>query len=149
MHPLERLAFPTRVVKRAQYEAFEFSLVDDGVLVRNESHADPSDHEYLVTVADGLPTACTCPADDHYEGACKHRVAVAIRRPLLAAATAAADAQSVAADGGRVPSSVADTPDSPSAQDEPAAPTDETCADCIGEFPCWECVRTGRKELPD
>src|SRR6056297_1828761 len=86
MHPLERLDFPTRVAKRAQYEAFEFTVTDDGVRVRNCSHADPTDHEYTVTVEDGLPTACTCPADKRFAGACKHRVAVAIRDPVLAAA---------------------------------------------------------------
>ncbi|WP_415383008.1 SWIM zinc finger family protein [Halosimplex sp. TS25] len=149
MHPLEQLEFSTRVAKRAQYEAFEFSLVAGNVSIRNGSHANPSEHEYLVTVEDGLPIECTCPADDHYEGACKHRVAVAIRRPLLDAVTAADGSQSVAADGGHVPASAANTPEATSAQDEAGAADDEECPDCIGEFPCWECVRTGCKELPE
>ena len=83
MHPLEQLEFPPRVAKRAQYEAFEFSVHSPGVQVRNCSHADPSAHEYLVTVRAGVPTECTCPADETFEGACKHRVAVAIRSPVL------------------------------------------------------------------
>ena len=88
-HPLTRLQTNRRTIKRAQYEAFEFSLTRRGVLVRNASHATPSDHEYLVTIENELPTTCECPADEHAEGACKHRVAVAIRRPVLDAAIAA------------------------------------------------------------
>lgn len=83
--PLSRLETTNRVLKRAQYEAFTFALADGGVLVRNESHADPDDHEYHVTVNRGVPVACECPADEHYDGACKHRVAVAIREPVLQA----------------------------------------------------------------
>ena len=83
MHPLETLDFSTKAAKRAQYEAFEFRLLEDGVLVRNGSYADPMAHEYLVSVDDGIPRRCTCPADIHYEKACKHRVAVAIREPVL------------------------------------------------------------------
>ena len=72
-----------RVLKRAQYEAFEFLLFDGDILVRNESYADPSNHEYRVTIADGFPTVCECPADATYEGPCKHRVAVGIRPKIL------------------------------------------------------------------
>ncbi|WP_435159053.1 SWIM zinc finger family protein [Haladaptatus sp. DFWS20] len=93
---LSELTFTNRVAKRAQYEALEFSLKTRGVLVRNTSHAKPADHEYLVTVHNGIPIACECPADDRYDGACKHRVGVAIRTPLLQAATD----HSLVADGG-------------------------------------------------
>ena len=37
---------PNRILKRAQYEAFAFAWVDGEVRVRNESHAEPSAHEY-------------------------------------------------------------------------------------------------------
>ncbi|UHQ99197.1 SWIM zinc finger domain-containing protein (plasmid) [Natrinema zhouii] len=84
-HPIERLEPTQRTLRRAQYEAFEFELVAQGVLVRNASHANPEDHEYLVTIEDGLPHSCPCPADEHYQGACKHRVAVAIRTSVLEA----------------------------------------------------------------
>ena len=86
-HPLERLEYSRRVLKRAQYEAFEFSLVDGALRVRNASHADPTAHEYRVHVNDGHPVACTCPFDTRGAKACKHRVAVAIRPKLLDAAT--------------------------------------------------------------
>ncbi len=85
-HPIERLEPTQRTLRRAQYEAFEFELTEQGVLVRNTSHANPADHEYLVTIEDGLPHSCPCPADEHYQGACKHRVAVAIRTSVLEAA---------------------------------------------------------------
>lgn len=71
-----------RTRKRAEYEAFTFIPTATGVRVRNESHAEPTAHEYRVTVRDGVPTACTCPADEHGQGACKHRIAVAIRSPV-------------------------------------------------------------------
>src|SRR6056297_4311362 len=81
--PLANLETTNRVRKRAQYEAFEFELRDGDICVRNGSYADPENHEYTVRVEDDLPTACTCPADATYSGACKHRVAVALRQPIL------------------------------------------------------------------
>jgi hypothetical protein len=100
IHPLATLDFPQRVRKRAEYEAFTFSLIPDGVLVRNESYADPASHEYVVQVTDGIPVACDCPADANFAGACKHRVAVAMRRPIL---DAVSRMQAVSAD--RIPPS--------------------------------------------
>jgi hypothetical protein len=143
-HPLASLEYTQRVTKRAQYEAFEFTLVPEGIRVRNGSYADPENHEYLVTVADGVPTDCTCPANAHYEGACKHRVTVAIRRPLIDAVMVDT---ALAADGGLIDEERRDE-----AAADPdgiaASAVDETdCADCLPEFPCWECVRTGRRDL--
>lgn len=85
-HVLERLDPSSTVLKRAQYEAFSFTLYEGDVLVRNESHAEPMNHEYRVTVQDGVPATCECPADRYHSGPCKHRVAVAIRTPVLDAA---------------------------------------------------------------
>ena len=138
-NPLSRLEFTNRVAKRAQYEAFEYTLTPEGVTVRNGSHADPENHEYLVTVRDGLPIACTCPADARFEGACKHRIAVAIRRPILDAAST-----HVATDGGTTIDADQMSEDHDSSADE-----SEECSECFDEFPCWECVRTGRKSLPE
>jgi len=94
--PLANLQTTSRVIKRAQYEAFEFTIEANGVRVRNASHAKPEEHEYVVTITNGLPSKCECPADAKYDGACKHRVAVAIRKPIL---DAAIDRQ-IVADGG-------------------------------------------------
>lgn len=88
-----------------------------------------------------VPAACECLADDRFEGSCKHRVAVAIRKPVMAAATAT----SVAADGG-VDEEFASQAD---ADIEEADPDDCDCRDLPGAFPCWECVRTCQRGLPD
>ena len=98
IHPLFQLEFTRRTAKRAQYEAFEYTLTPTGVRVRNCSHANPDEHEYLVTVENGIPTACECPASQYYEGACKHQVAVAIRRPLVQALSD----QQLVTDGGNL-----------------------------------------------
>ncbi len=136
MNPLKQLSYTDRVAKRAQYEAYEFELVSDGVRVRNCSHADPAAHEYVVTVENGVPVACECPADEHYEGACKHRVAVAIRQPIV---DAAAERQ-VRADGGEV-SLESET------ESDSGRPGQCQCSDDPERIPCWECVRTGRRSL--
>ena len=138
MHPLQELEFSSRVAKRAQYEAFEFTLTNRGVMVRNGSHANPSEHEYVVRVVDGVPTDCECPANHSYEGACKHRVAVAIRTPVLNAARE--HGERALADGG-----VVGAGGSGQGEEE----VDSECEDCIGDFPCWECYRTGKKGFPE
>lgn len=142
MHPLEVLEFPRRVAKRAQYEAFEFTITADGVQVRNCSHADPDNHQYVVTVDDGLPVACDCPADHKYEGACKHRVAVAIRRPVLDAARQSRSRATVC-DGGSA------TPKRPDPESREHTSDSGTCEDCLDDFPCWDCYRTGKRPLPE
>ncbi|WP_336360147.1 SWIM zinc finger family protein [Haladaptatus sp. ZSTT2] len=131
-HLLDRLQYTNRSLKRAQYEAFEFSLTDRGVLVRNGSYADSENHEYLVTITNGIPVDCTCPANARFEGACKHRLAVAIRAPILQAAQ---KVERIMADGGAV---------EPTSSAEPVE-----CEACLRDFPCWECYRSGKKELPD
>lgn len=136
MHPLDELSFTSKVAKRAQYEAFEFAIVPDGVRVRNCSHEQPAEHEYTVTVRDGRPTGCECPADHRFDGACKHRVAVAIRRPIVEAATT----RQVRADGGTIQPNEESTADTD-------CPEDCECAALPDGFPCWDCVRTGCRSL--
>ena len=85
--------YSDRVQKRAEYEAFEFSLGGPGhIKIRNCSHADPSDHTYIVHVEAGETTECTCPADQYRSGPCKHRVAVEANDALLSAGDASTDA---------------------------------------------------------
>ncbi|ELZ27046.1 zinc finger SWIM domain protein [Halogeometricum pallidum JCM 14848] len=136
-HPLNQLEFSKRVGKRAQYEAFEFTLLRNAIRVTNASYADPENHTYEVDIEDGLPARCTCPADERFEGACKHRVAIAIRRPLLQAMTLHRD-EPVVADGGQQHGTLGSKTEA-----------DESCLECLDDFPCWECVKTGRRELPD
>ena len=95
---IETLDADEQVEKRAQWEAFEFTVLGDGdVEVVNDSHADADDHTYTVHVESGIPSDCTCLADTYQEGACKHRVAVAVREPVLEAVSRE---QPVRADGG-------------------------------------------------
>ncbi|MFC7130585.1 SWIM zinc finger family protein [Haloferax chudinovii] len=137
---LARLDPTKRVLKRAQYEAFEFSLFGGDVLVRNASHADPENHEYNVQIVDGLPTSCECPADKKYAGPCKHRVAVAIRRPVLDAV----EQMQMVADGGVV------TNEQPKTEVEDGSkPQNCDCEMLDDDFPCWACVESGRRELPN
>jgi len=151
MHPLAQLEFSKRVAKRAQYEALDISICGEDVLVRNESHANPEEHEYTVTVEDGVPVACSCPADANFDGACKHRVAVAIRRPLCETLQQVEQGRPpVVADGGLEASEhAADDIDSLSlpSEEETAAvelEPEDSCEECLSSFPCWECYRTGR-----
>ncbi|WP_324665391.1 SWIM zinc finger family protein [Haloarcula sediminis] len=150
MHPLEHLEFSKRVAKRAQYEALDISICETDILVRNESHANPEDHEYTVSIDEGIPVSCTCPADARFDGACKHRVAVAIRRPLLDTLQSMKRGEPpLAADGGLSASQAGKDHTS----DTSPAPTDsvtefldrdsEECSECLSDFPCWGCYRTG------
>jgi len=130
--PLNVLEYDEQIAKRAQWEAFEFTVAGDGdVEVVNGSHDEPEEHTYTVHVESGIPSDCTCPAWEYQDGACKHMVAVAIREPVLEAATAE---PTVKADGGLVHS-------------------DERPDDCdCGEWnqglglPCWPCYRDGFEE---
>ncbi|WP_254272316.1 SWIM zinc finger family protein [Haloarcula marina] len=147
-NPLSKLDFTTRVAKRAQYEAFEFDLLGEQIRVRNGSYADPENHEYLVRIEDGIPVSCTCPADEHFEGACKHRVGVAIRRPLVDLVT---DVQ-LRADGGDSiqPSTARERSNSNRALPESTADSEPGTDDCECDglpdsVPCWPCYRDGRK----
>ena len=122
--------------KSAQWEAFEFTVLGDGdVEVVNTSHEDPDDHTYTVHVEGGIPSDCSCPADTYQEGACKHRVAVAIREPVLEAATRE---QPVRADGGVTLEEFA-TKDA----DEDGCWCDDH------SFPCFDCYNAGRRDLPE
>lgn len=147
MHPLAALTFSTRVAKRAQYERFDLTPIETGFRVRNESHANPEDHEYLVQMDGPVPTACSCPADERFDGACKHRVAIAIRRPGRSPKqSSSGDATRIRGDGGR--SANPDTTEVPPS-DERRHHADESasddCEDCLPDVPCWECYRQERR----
>ena len=138
--PLERLDPTNRVLKRAQYEAFEFSLLDGDVRVRNESHLDPANHEYRVTIDDDTPTICECPADAASDRPCKHRVAVAIRPRILVIATK----MQAVTDGG-----VDTTGESGGDHSGDVTPAQCDCDELPDDFPCWACVRTDRRDIPE
>jgi len=95
------LEFTDKTGKRAVYEEFSFHDLGGGsVTVRNESHEAPSEHEHTVHVVGGIPSDCTCKADQYHDGACKHRVAVALRPALVEAAEGDQADPALATDGG-------------------------------------------------
>ena len=145
MHPLATLEFSTRVAKRAQYEAIEISWEDSPLRIRNASHADPSEHEYEVTMTDGVPVACTCPADKRFDGACKHRVAVAIEAGSEASPSTTESARLMTQSGAENDTDADARADS----DETAelSTADDTCPDCRPGFPCWDCYREQKREF--
>jgi SWIM zinc finger len=138
---IDALEFDASTSKRAQYEAFDFELEAPGlVTVRNESHENADEHSYRVNVEDGLPVACECPSDTYHDGACKHRVAVAIREPVLEAASdyERTEESEVATDGGTTVeySGVSE-------QREESRPAECDCLPTFEDLPCWPCYREG------
>ncbi|WP_083252567.1 hypothetical protein [Haladaptatus sp. W1] len=97
------------------------------VEVTTESHENPADHQYVVSIDDvtNALMACTCPHHVHRNAVCKHMPAV----------------DNTTDDGTLDAFSSGDN-------DEDTDPEDCDC-DGLGGFPCWPCVRTGRKELPN
>ncbi|ADJ16717.1 hypothetical protein [Halalkalicoccus jeotgali] len=93
-----------------------------------------------MNVEEGFPVACECPSDTYHDGACNHRVAVAIREPVLKAASdyESGEEQEVATDGG--------TTVERSGSNEYCAknrPTDCGCLPMFEDLPCWPCYRDG------
>ena len=133
LHPsdvVEVLSPDEKTVKRAQWEGFDFTLLGDGdIEVVNTSHEKPEEHTYTVHVEGDIPSDCTCPAWEYHEGACKHMLAVAIREPVLNAATAEPELE---ADGGVVL--------------EEERPEDCDCSPLFEDLPCWPCYREGYEE---
>ena len=82
-HPLDQLNYSKKTARRVTWEAYEFTITSPGrVAVANASYGRlKDDHTYTVTIenVDGvaLPAECECPADQHHDHACKHRVALA------------------------------------------------------------------------
>ena len=112
--------------KRAQWEQFSFDVDAPGLVeVTNKSHENPADHQYIVSIDDVTHElmACTCPHHVHRNAFCKHMAAV----------------ENATDDG---------TLEAFSSEDNETEPEDCDCDD-LGDFPCWPCVRTGRKELPN
>lgn len=141
-HPLDQLETTQRSLTRVQNESFDFRLHRGDILVTNLSYDDPSDHVYRVTVTDGTPVVCTCPADEHYSPACKHRIAVAMRSPVISAA----DRMQVAADGGVIEPEGRERHSSHHS-DEKTAECD--CSDLPEGIPCWPCYRDGNAEFDE
>ena len=135
-----------QMLKRARWEHLRLAACAGArhVNVTNYSYdvqaARSGEHTYTVSIGrDGLPTGCTCPADEYHPGPCKHAVACADDREVLNEAMhgdsdsvrqyteADADAnQAVATDGGA------------------AVDDSETCEQCgregVERYVCDECA---------
>ncbi|WP_227380335.1 SWIM zinc finger family protein [Haladaptatus halobius] len=64
---------------RVQWEQLSFAVDAPGLIdVTNESHDNPADHQYVVSIDDvtGELMACTCPHHVHRNAYCKHLGAV-------------------------------------------------------------------------
>jgi hypothetical protein len=94
--------------------------------VTNEGHQNPAAHQYTVSIDDVTKElmACTCPHHVHRNAFCKHMAAV-----------------ENATDDGTLDAFLSE-------DDDETKPEECDCAD-LGDFPCWPCVRMGRKELPN
>jgi len=133
----------TRTLKRAQYEAFEFSLDAPGIVrVKNRSYDDADDHTYRVNVEDGVPVACECPAFQYRDGPCKHQLAIAVRKPVLDAATARETPKAVT-DGGVRGARPSVTDATTHDTETQTRPDDCQCSPSFEELPCWPCYRDG------
>lgn len=134
--PLEELDYTEKTGKRATHEALEVSPGEGYVEVTNASHADPSEHAYRVDVLDGVPVRCECPADEYHDGACKHRVRVALAPAVIEAA-----APELVTDGGQI---VDAGDDAEILSDE--RPEDCMCWDPEAPISCWPCYLAGFRE---
>ena len=134
---LEILDADATIEKRASWEGFEFTLLEGGdVEVVNGSHDEPEEHTYSVHVESGIPAHCSCPAWEYQEGACKHMVAVAIREPVLEAAS---ETPAMRADGGM-------TVEAGENDQLNERPDECDCLPSFEELPCWPCYRDGFEE---
>jgi hypothetical protein len=146
LDPIDALEFDDKTGKRATHEAFNFTPGEGVVEVANESHADADEHTYTVHLRRGVPSSCSCPADEYHEGACKHRVGVALAQPVIDAATVAPDepAPRAMTDGG---SEVIEAGDDGVilGDDSDGRPEDCSCVDWSTDLglPCWPCYRDG------
>lgn len=139
---LSELEYSEKAAKRAEWESFEFSVPATGVVVvANASYGnEKDDHTHSVNVERGVPVGCSCKSDEYQDGACKHRVAVAINTPVLEAATA----PKLLADGGVV--SAAEPPESDASEGCPNGNGDVCEVGTGKERPemCWPCFEESR-----
>ncbi|WP_231188332.1 SWIM zinc finger family protein [Haladaptatus sp. DYF46] len=112
--------------KRAQTERFFFDIQAPGLVeVTNESHDNPAEHQYTVSIDDVTDElmACTCPHHVHRNAFCKHMAAV-----------------ENATDDGSLDAF-------PSEDNEDDAEPAECECDGLNDFPCWPYMRMSRRTL--
>ena len=122
---LQPATLPERAQHRTGRTIFLRRRCPGLIQVSNESHENPEKYQYTVAIDDVTDElmACTCPHHVHRNAFCKHMAAV----------------ETATNDG---------TLDAFPSEDENAESEDCDC-DGLSGFPCWPCVRAGRKELPN
>lgn len=135
--PLEVLEYGEQIAKRAQWEAFEFTILrEDSVEVVNTSYDNPDDTRYNVHVEGSIPSDCSCPPWEYQEGACKHMVGVAIPEPVLKAVSTE---PRMKADGGV-------TVEADESDHSDGRLDDCDCSLLFESLSCWPCYRDGFEE---
>ncbi|MCU4799616.1 SWIM zinc finger family protein [Halobacteria archaeon HArc-gm2] len=164
---VDHLNFGAKTSKRVGWEAWEFSVeAPHLVRVTNAAYGfEKDDHSYLVGIEDrdGLlvPSECECKADQYNEEYdCKHKVALAtIGGPVVLQAavdcpTPGVDAtetpsqsleEPLRTDGGTATEVISGGPNPLYAEEHREC----DCRDLADDFPCWNCVRDGERELPE
>ena len=164
---VDELTFSAKTSKRVGWEAWEFKIIGPHqVEVTNASWGfQKADHSYIVGVekrdCGPLPAECGCKADRYNEEYdCKHKVALAtvagpvvlqaaIECPTPTVNTEGTTTQTLKdklkTDGGTATEGTnEDTPPLNEAKQE-----EYDCDDLRENFPCWSCVRRGKRELPE
>jgi hypothetical protein len=163
---VNELNFGAKTSKRVSWESWEFAIeAPHLVRVTNAAYGvEKDDHSYLVGVEDRdgvlVPAECGCPADKYNEEYdCKHKVALAavggsvvleasVNYPTpsgnIERSNASRLSEKLRADGGA-------TTEGSGRESPPLDAVEREDCDCAGlsdNFPCWPCVRDGKRELP-
>lgn len=156
---VEYLSFGAKTAKRVAWEAWEFTVVGPHLVeVTNASYGfEKDDHSYTVGVEDrgelAVPAECDCPADMYHEDYdCKHKVALAavggetVLKASVNFATPSENSERPNA------STVADKLRTDGGESKSFDASKHEECDCAGlsnDFPCWSCVRDGKRKLSE
>jgi len=163
---VNELNFGAKTAKRVGWEAWEFSIESPHLVrVTNASYGiEKDDHSYLVGVEDRdghvVPAECECPADKYNEEYdCKHKVALAtVAGPVVL--QAAVDCPTPAVNTERTPTYtlkeqirtdggvITEQKTEDISRVYAEKPDECDCAKLSDDFPCWSCVRDGKRDLP-
>jgi hypothetical protein len=164
---VSQLNFGAKTAKRVSWESWEFSVArPHQIEVTNASWGFQKDeHSYVVGIEerDGvpIPAECECKADlynEEYD--CKHKVALAtvggsvVLQAALDATTSTIVPEEtntttlsdkLRSDGGTATEGTVEKSTHLDADEQGEC----DCKDLPDDFPCWPCVRDGKRDLPE
>jgi hypothetical protein len=151
------LDYDTKTAKRVAWSEWEFTVVGPfEIEVRNASYNHLSDeHVYRVMIGEnGEPVSCTCKGFQHYHSpndrAGKHMLACAtIGGPTLLDAATTFSLESNSAEEQTETETMADKCWADGGHQDQHEGDECECSGLAGEFPCWPCVRDGKRQLPE